>query len=39
MVPRLLHLHPQTHRSLIRLRKAGEQEGVYRVANACKRSC
>jgi len=32
MVPRLLRLHPQTYRRLIRLSKEAEQEGAYRVA-------
>src|ERR1035441_32896 len=32
MLPRLLRLHPQTYRRLIRLSKEAEQEGAYRVA-------
>jgi transposase len=32
MVPRLVHLHPSTHRKLIRLKKEAEREGEYRVA-------
>lgn len=32
MLPRLLHLHPATHRRLIRLSKEAERDGAYRVA-------
>ena len=32
MLPRLLRLHPQTYRRLIRLSNEAEQEGAYRVA-------
>ena len=32
MVPRLLRLHPKTHRRLIQLSKEAEQEDAYRVA-------
>lgn len=32
MLPRLLRLHPATHRRLIRLSKEAERDGAYRVA-------
>ena len=32
MLPRLLRLHPATHRRLVRLSKEAERDGVYRVA-------
>ena len=32
MVPRLLRLHPSTHKRLVRLSKEAEREGAYRVA-------
>jgi transposase len=32
MLPRLLHLHPATHRRLVRLSKEAERDGAYRVA-------
>lgn len=32
MLPRFLHLHPATHRRLIRLSKEAERDGAYRVA-------
>jgi transposase len=32
MLPRLLRLHPSTHRRLIRLSKEAERDGAYRVA-------
>ncbi len=32
MLPRLLHLHPKTHSRLVRLSKAAERDGIYRVA-------
>lgn len=32
MLPRLLRLHPATHRRLIRLKKEAERDGAYRVA-------
>ena len=32
MLPRLLRLHPATHRRLVRLSKEAERDGAYRVA-------
>jgi transposase len=32
MIPRVLRLHPKTHRRLIALRKQAERDGAYRVA-------
>ena len=32
MLPRLLRLHPSTHKRLVRLSKEAERDGVYRVA-------
>jgi len=32
MLPRLLRLHPRTYQRLVRLSKAAEREGAYRVA-------
>jgi len=32
MLPRLLHLRPNTSRRLIRLSKEAERDGAYRVA-------
>ena len=32
MLPRLLYLHPATHRRLVRLSKEAERDGAYRVA-------
>jgi transposase len=32
MVPRIIQLHPSTHRRLIRLSKEAERDGAYRVA-------
>lgn len=32
MLPRLLHLHPQTYGRLMRLRREAERDGAYRVA-------
>jgi transposase len=32
MLPRFLHLHPQTYQRLLRLRREAERDGAYRVA-------
>ena len=39
MLARLLRLHPQTYRRLIRLSKEAEQDGAYRVAKRLQAVC